>query len=350
MDKLMQRSKEIYNRLQDDISKDIFQNRLMYSMTGDETFMQKIIDELPEKKTMDEAVGDSQLHAKKLVVYGAGNDFNILMRIYPDFRFKVLCDKSEEKQKKGYRGYSVISPEELLAEKDEDIYVAITTSAYWREIEEFLLKNNFRQKRILNFGKIADALYSKQYFEEKIMIPGEKEVLIDGGCYDCLDIKKFDKWCQGKYDKIYAFEPDNINYSRCMKVIENLNLNRVQLLNKGLWNCKEKLSFSMSGHAGSQIIQDENAEMTIDVVAIDDIVGKDNVTMIKMDIEGAELKALQGAELTIRRCHPRLAISAYHKPEDMIKLASYILSVDSSYKLYFRHYRMLSNETVLYAI
>ena len=56
---------------------------------------------------------------------------------------------------------------------------------------------------------------------------------------------------------------------------------------------------------------DENGEDEIKVVAVDEIVdGK--VTFIKMDIEGSELKALHGAEKTIKKYRPKLAICIYH--------------------------------------
>ena len=84
--------------------------------------------------------------------------------------------------------------------------------------------------------------------------------------------------------------------------------------------------------------------------AIDDIVGEDKVTFIKLDVEGAELRALQGAELSIRRHRPRLAISIYHKPEDVIEIPAYILSLHEDYRLDIRHYQMSACETILYAV
>ncbi|MCI8672219.1 MAG: hypothetical protein HFI89_01815 [Lachnospiraceae bacterium] len=62
------------------------------------------------------------------------------------------------------------------------------------------------------------------------------------------------------------------------------------------------------------------------------------------------MKALQGAVKTIRRNRPRLAVSIYHKPEDIIELPEYILSLHNDYKLYIRHYQMSSCETILYAL
>jgi len=46
----------------------------------------------------------------------------------------------------------------------------------------------------------------------------------------------------------------------------------------------------------------------------------------------------------------RLAISIYHKPEDIFEIPKYILSLHSDYKLYIRHYQFSECETILYAV
>ncbi|MFI3174418.1 MAG: FkbM family methyltransferase [Bacillota bacterium] len=69
-----------------------------------------------------------------------------------------------------------------------------------------------------------------------------------------------------------------------------------------------------------------------------------------MDIEGAELVALQGGEQTIKKYKPKLAICIYHKPEDVIELFAYIKNLVPEYKFYIRHYSNTQTETVLYAI
>jgi hypothetical protein len=56
-----------------------------------------------------------------------------------------------------------------------------------------------------------------------------------------------------------------------------------------------------------------------------------------MDIEGAEMAALKGAIKTIKRDKPVLAISAYHKPDDLIMIPRYIKSLDAGYNLYVRY-------------
>ena len=81
---------------------------------------------------------------------------------------------------------------------------------------------------------------------------------------------------------------------------------------------------------------------------MDDVVDE-KVTFIKMDIEGAEYEALLGAKETIQKNKPKLAISIYHKPEDIISIPKLIKSMVPNYRLYIRHYSNADNETVLYA-
>lgn len=64
------------------------------------------------------------------------------------------------------------------------------------------------------------------------------------------------------------------------------------------------------------------------------------VDYIKLDIEGAELDMLRGAAKTITRYKPKMAISAYHRSEDLWTLANYVKSLRSDYEFKFRHYRI----------
>ena len=65
-----------------------------------------------------------------------------------------------------------------------------------------------------------------------------------------------------------------------------------------------------------------------------------HVDYIKLDIEGAELDMLHGATKTITRWKPKMAISAYHKKEDLWTLLPYIKSLRPDYEFAFRHYRI----------
>lgn len=341
--------KRIREHLQDDTSRFIFDNRLLYMLTGDYGYISKIIMSLPQKKELDAAVKKCREHAEQLVIWGAGNDLLILSDLYPDFPVHHLCDKDKHKQQNGWRGIPVMSPEELAGKKDE-VYVAVNTAAYQEEIVGCLKEHEFEEDRIINLGIIMDSLYSAQYFDTDIMAPREGEVFIDGGCYDCSTDKAFIKWCNGSYRKIFAFEPDAENYEKCLRKCREEGIANIELYNKGLWDCKKELSFEASGGQGSKIGEHGTNIIKIATAAIDDVVGEDEVSFIKLDVEGAELKALQGAARTIRRFRPRLAICIYHKPEDVIEILEYILLLHDDYKLYIRHYQMSSCETIVYAL
>lgn len=76
---------------------------------------------------------------------------------------------------------------------------------------------------------------------------------------------------------------------------------------------------------------------------------KETPTFIKMDIEGAELEALEGAKTTIVKNKPKLAICLYHKPDDLWKIPLYLKDLVPEYKFYIRHHGKVRWETVLYA-
>jgi len=72
------------------------------------------------------------------------------------------------------------------------------------------------------------------------------------------------------------------------------------------------------------------------------------IDYIKMDIEGSELSALTGATDSINAFRPKLAISLYHKPNDLYEIPLYISKEFPFYKMYIEHYSIHNEETVLY--
>lgn len=68
-----------------------------------------------------------------------------------------------------------------------------------------------------------------------------------------------------------------------------------------------------------------------------------------MDIEGWEMKAIQGSTKTIKLFKPKLAISIYHKKNDLFDIILYLKNKFPFYKFYIDHYTIHHEETVLYA-
>ena len=344
---MMNFMQNVYTHLGDDVSKKLFENKIMYALTSDYKYVTQMFADIPEKQQLDQVIVKCKALEDDVVYYGAGNDLKLLMRLYPELDIKCLCDRDINKQRNGYKGIPVISPEQLLERKD-NIHVVIVTTGFHKEIKQYLLDGKIQENQIIDLGAVLEPLYNRQYFDESVMKSMQEGVFIDGGCYDCSTSILFSQWCDNKYEKIYGFEPDEQNYVRCKKKSEQIP--QMEVLNKGLWDCDEELTFAADCGQGSKITEQSENTMSIFTTSIDKVVKDEKVTLIKLDVEGAELKALQGAKNTILRNRPRLAISIYHKPEDIFEIPSYILSLHDDYKLYIRHYQFSPCETILYAI
>lgn len=127
---------------------------------------------------------------------------------------------------------------------------------------------------------------------------------------------------------------------------EQKHVDHIDIREIAAWNKEEKLYFTEE-LTGSRV--EEEGRIVVNGGDIDSIAKEDRVTYIKMDIEGSELKALEGAKKTIQRNRPKLAVCLYHKFEDIVELPAYILELVPEYKFYIRHYCSDVCETVLYA-
>ena len=124
-------------------------------------------------------------------------------------------------------------------------------------------------------------------------------------------------------------------------------MENLELYNLGAWNKKETLFFQKKKGRNSHQAEDG---IPVEFDSVDNIV-KEKVTLLKMDIEGAELMALEGAEKTIRRDKPKLYVCAYHRNEDFFTLPLKINELYNGYKIYFRHHPYIPAwESNFYAI
>lgn len=103
-----------------------------------------------------------------------------------------------------------------------------------------------------------------------------------------------------------------------------------------------------SGNGSSSSISD-NGEQLAHIVSLDDVLITKDITMIKMDIEGAEIDALNGAKNTIQSLKPDLAICVYHKISDIWEIPLMLHKWVPEYKFYLRCHAGSTMETVLYA-
>lgn len=201
------------------------------------------------------------------------------------------------------------------------------------------------------FGQLDDIYALPQYFQKDIVPNRADEIYVDCGAYTGDDIPEFIKYTEGNFKRYYAFE---LNAESYRQLVDNVSekwkkyTDRFVLVNKGVSDRTEAIHYSENGE-GSCMSSEGNTEG--EAIALDDYFGdQGEATFIKMDIEGAEMQALQGADKLISQNLPKLAICLYHKTEDMWEIPLYIKQHWSEYKIYIRHHTDLLNETVCYAV
>lgn len=205
------------------------------------------------------------------------------------------------------------------------------------DIMQFRLTGNYM------FMENYTVRFKEQYFDPIIQISNE-EIFVDCGGFDGDTTLEFIKRYPN-YSKIFIFEPSEINFT---KASENLKgFKNIFLLPLGVSDEEGTLFFDPNHGSASSISTSGSSK--IDVVTIDETV-KEKITFIKMDLEGWELKALQGAKNHILENHPKMAISIYHNAADFRKIPEFILSLRDDYELYLRHYSEGWSETVMYFI
>lgn len=192
----------------------------------------------------------------------------------------------------------------------------------------------------------AFSIGSRQYFDESIVSLDKDAVFVDCGGLDGATSVEF-ILRHPSYKRVYLYEPIEQLYENCKQNIAYLQLDNVEIRNAAVYMENSQLKFSQGIPGSSR--NDENGEVVVQSVSLDnDIV--EEVSFIKMDIEGSEKQAILGAKSHLQKDNPLLAICVYHLPSDLWEIPEMIYSIQSNYRFYLRHHTLNTNETVLYAV
>ena len=201
---------------------------------------------------------------------------------------------------------------------------------------------NFKYSLNIKYMRGFNYIPEKQYFEEFIELE-ENEVFVDAGGFDGETTIDFIKKSP-KFKEIHIFEPLQHQFLNICNRVSNHD--NIFVHNLGLSDKIQKLKFKDAGSA-SRITDDGEIEIT--VCNLDSFLDL-QPTYIKMDIEGAEVSAINGAKYLINKYHPKLAICVYHKATDIREVFKSVLDIRADYHVYLRHYTEGIYETVMYFI
>jgi FkbM family methyltransferase len=143
---------------------------------------------------------------------------------------------------------------------------------------------------------------------------------------------------------ILALEPLSIMRDSLLQTAKLNNIKYFKHLPFALSNNQGKVLFKLdTEHICDSKINEKNIEQVdtelVTVTTIDKVIEEQNFFgngLIKMDIEGFEMKALEGAKNTLRTLKPSLAIAVYHEYENANKCAEIIQNANPEYKIELR--------------
>lgn len=190
----------------------------------------------------------------------------------------------------------------------------------------------------------------QQYFPEDIteFINNDLRILDCGGFPGELP-----SWAHNsgnRIDEIIMLEPDRNNHKALNKFLLGENINNAVVLPFAVYSRTTQISFQEEMGTSSKIENGiEGSQSTVTAVALDDLFLSFSPNLIKMDIEGAELDSLIGCRKILQKYKPNLAISIYHKPDDLYKIFEYLHNLNLDYRFSIRTYGHQTFDTILYA-
>lgn len=283
----------------------------------------------------------------------------------------MLSDEASKTQYCNYLSFKLlVKINKDLAFQNDPNFLKENFAHIFNNFENYLHNNGLTMPYIDARKSMEDLIYSsvvctfgvQQYLYPKQIEVGFQDVFIDCGGF----VGETAIWAHQKGAQVYSFEPIPDTYQYLKHNFKQNGLDSNNAFNLGVSNTNQQVVFKLPLVNASAAFIDKNdgnnvyqkflesqtelVEHKVQCVRLDDWLKAKNIkaTFIKMDIEGAELDALQGAEQTIIQNRPKLAICLYHRDEDLYTIPLYLKSLVPEYKFFCKE-NYPSSEFVLYA-
>lgn len=302
-------------------------------------YFKQLVNHL-KKKTKEEIYGDMVYQYKRL----NQNIKNSLENYFEKFPYWGSLNESKE----DFEHMRLIA-DSLKDHLDDFIHLYSKLGDYRSKLVLYSIMSNWYQYDFKMLNRSIEKSYG-HYFDLDLIEPNSEEVIVDLGAYTGDTILDYIyTYGENKYQKIYAYD---ITEESLIKLKENVSRYPNIIVKKRAITDKTGITYIKKSEV------DNSANTTVDYgdmevleTTLDEEI-KEKITLLKMDIEGGEQKALRGATEHIKNDHPKLLISVYHNVRDIFEIPNMIEQIDSSYQFYLRNYGggVYPTEIVLIAI
>lgn len=329
-----------------------------------------------------------QQESRPLVLYGTGNGAEKLLAVlekyqisvsdifvsdafyrgqefhgYTCLRYTDICQKYEDciiligfaifrddmihTIKEIAKKYEVLAPEVPVF--GYDVFTLNHLTTYQEEIQQIYNALADEQSRkvfssVLHYRLTGQLSYlfncetPRQEVFDNLIHPGDTATYVDLGAYRGDTIEEFLQVTGGRFQSIYALEPDTKNYQKLQEYLATLPKeisSRINTYPFASWSEQTTLPFDGGGGRNSSV---NTGKREVQATDVDSVLKGIKATYIKMDVEGAEAETLTGLKQTLAVFKPALAVSTYHRTTDLFLLPLQILTLQPQYQLYLRHH------------
>lgn len=240
-------------------------------------------------------------------------------------------------------------PQSLLR-KSADIRLA------FQAFEDEQSRGQFVDHLRFRLHRDYDALPARSrsnYFPEDVPLQLSADTtFVDCGAYDGDTIRHFLAHQRGRFREIHAFEPDAENCRRLRAYSASLGADadrRIHIHQAGVGERRARMPFHSTGDMSAAFAS--GGEVEVDIVAVQDVVaGGGSAVYVKYDVEGHEWDALEGTRALIESDRPTLAVSVYHRPDDLWLLPLHLRSLHTGYRLFLRTEGEDGTDVICYAV
>ncbi len=216
------------------------------------------------------------------------------------------------------------------------------------DASRFEYLSQLRWRLLFDFDSLADPVQHTIYFPPDLCSLVAGEVFVDCGAYDGDTLVSFLAQPKPGFKKVFAFEPDPANFAKLSQRVAQLPARDSIVIHQAATGAENgPVLFTADGTWAASM---GSGTTLVDCVELDDTLKDAPPTYIKMDIEGAELDAIEGARQIIARHSPVLAVCSYHKQDHVWNIPRLIHSINPGYRFFLRPHGIEVWDLVCYAI